>query len=172
MTTRIPLPRSQTRLLVTWGVFATATALIVAVKAHNGMYMHAVPDGAERVDGSTEVWEGLLPMILPTLTLMVGTVAAEARQVDSDATVSSRAYHLSLTLSFVYLTALLVVVLLGPSVSSNEAAITGNPFLLALQGLVGLSLGGFFVSRRARSEADSPEEGGAGVPPAAPPTDR
>jgi hypothetical protein len=168
MEKRVSLQQSQTRLLITWGAFAVAMVIVVAIKVHNDMYVRSSPDG-ELIDGSDDVWKGLLQMIVPTLTLMVGTVAGEALQMETDATVSGRAYRLSLTLSVLYLLSLLVVVLLSGTKSPTPTLVTSNQLLLAFQGLVSLSLGSFFVSRRGATDAKKAGADGdkAQAPPSA-----
>ena len=157
---RTSLQDSQSRLLWVWCGFTFVIAAVVAARTVGGGFLVSVCDGPatpgcadHAVDGSKRVWQWLMPMIIPTLTLMVGTVAAEARQDGEDASVSKRAFRLSLYLSIAYLLVLAAISLFSKTIADPNGSDMSSVILGPLQGLVGLSLGGFFVSRRAAEPA-------------------
>jgi len=86
---------------------------------------------------------------MPTLSLIVGAVAYEARHQQT-ATVSHLAFRISFWLSVVYLALVLTVFLGQPFSGMTPLGLmqVSNLFLGPIQGLLGLALGVFFVSRQ------------------------
>lgn len=141
MNERLPVSECQWRLAIVWFTGAAVAFALVLGQTIGGKYGDQVG----------KAWSWFLPTVLPTLSLIAGVVAAQARgTAESEVTVSSLAYRLSLWLSIAYLVLVLAVPLLQPlSGVQNpldflaESAVWLSP----VQGLVGLVLGAFFVSR-------------------------
>jgi len=105
---------------------------------------------------SRDVWEWLVPNIVPTMTLVIGALAADLRPTIHDYKVSRMFFFVAFGLSFVYLVFLIVLVFYSVAHVPEDPEV-GSPALKAmqratfgigaLQGLVALSLGAFFVQR-------------------------
>lgn len=157
MTGRIPVARAQQRLATLWVAGGITLMLVVMLQSAGGIYLRV--SEAVEIDDTTAVWQWLLPTFLPTLSLMVGTLAAEAQRKGSEATASIYAFRLCFALSVTYLLLLAAQLLLQSRSYSVDALGASAIFLTPLQGLVGLSLGAFFVSR------ESPHESTRGAAP-------
>ena len=137
---RLGLTQCQRRLAVLWLALVAPSASLLAVQT-----LAATVWGGRVKD----VWTWYLPLVLPTLSLIVGTVA---RQGDADShTVSAFAYRLAVVLSSVYL--LTVFAVLAAAARAGESGghsfdVLANAglFLAPMQVLIGLSLGAFFAS--------------------------
>lgn len=135
---RLPLIRCQRRLAVLWLGGAALLVLLMVAQSVGNKYGGA----------TSEAWNWLLPTIIPTLSLIVGAFAAAARRPQDDASVDAFSYQMSLWLSVFYLVLVAAVPLAQP--------LTGRPplelmqmsrlWLGAVQGLVGIALGVYFVS--------------------------
>jgi hypothetical protein len=156
VTDRVPVTVGQQRLATIWGAGAVILVGTVVAQSVGGIYIR-IENGIE-VDKSGEVWKWLVPLLLPTLSLMIGTVASEARKPATSDSANQFAYRMSAVLSLVYY-ALIAGQLLLASKSEHLDALTTSSLVLApVQTLVGLALGAFFVSRAA-SEASAKEPG-------------
>ncbi|UCC72542.1 MAG: hypothetical protein JSV86_19620 [Gemmatimonadota bacterium] len=140
---RVPVAICQRRLATVWFSAGAVLFLLLAVQSLLGKYG----------DETTKAWSWLLPTIVPTLSLIIGAVAYQAKKAQSEATVDRFAYRLSLWLSVFYLVLVLATVIV-PAVRSYPSAADmlgtmemSNLFLGPVQGLVGIALGVFFVSR-------------------------
>jgi hypothetical protein len=96
-----------------------------------------------------EVWAWFLPLLMPSLTLIVSSVVAEATGLVQQKTrVNSTIFIMALSLSSLYLLSLLVIVLLTfvdqPIALMQRSSIALGP----LQGLVSSSIGIFFISSK------------------------
>jgi hypothetical protein len=89
------------------------------------------------------------PHVVPTLLLMVGAIVKE-KESSPPATADRFPFQLSQWLSVTYLVLLLATLLLQPvsGMTPFEMMNTSELWLGPMQGLVGLSLGAFFVSRK------------------------
>jgi hypothetical protein len=114
---------------------------------------------------SERAWAWFKTTILPTASLIVGALAYGSRNRRSaDRSIDRLTFQVSLGMSALYLFLAVAIVLLSGMVGLTpiEAIISSNRWLPLLQGLVGLSLGGFFVARnvpdgrsRSRKSSDS-----------------
>ena len=138
VTNRLPLVACQRRLAALWLTGAALLLLLMVVQSMGNKYGNATADA----------WGWLLPTVVPTLSLIVGAFAAAARQKSETATVDRFSFRLTFALSAVYLVLILIVPLAQP--------LTGRPplelmhlstlWLQAVQGIVGIALGAYFVS--------------------------
>jgi hypothetical protein len=97
-------------------------------------------------------WSWLVPTIVPTLSVVIGAIAYDARRGDSGVVVDRMAYVVAAGLSIFYFALLLGTMLVLPLVeSSSEIGAlqffsSSNYWLGPTQGLVGIALGAFFAS--------------------------
>ena len=140
MSARIPVAQSQRRLLAVWGGMSSLAAVMVLVQTS--------PHGAYHSNAG-DVWEWFLPTVVPTMSLIIGTVVAEARGPAASGTVDVFYYRLALWASLAYL-ALVVGLLLTYAQSPTPVADlkSTSRFVTGLYSLVGLALGTFFVSKK------------------------
>lgn len=140
MSTRVPLAHCQRRLALLW---LPASAILFALLIAQSLF-------GKYGDQSGKAWSWFLPTVLPTLSLIVGAVAYSARQEATTDTVEQFAYRLSIGLSVFYLALVAAVPLIQPLTSAQpfEVMESSKLWLAPLQGLLGLALGAFFVSRQ------------------------
>ena len=140
MSTRAPLAACQKRLAVLWIAASAVLFAVIIIQSLTRKYGDATED----------VWKWFLPTVVPTLTLIIGAIAATAQQPGGQATVLVFPFRVSFGLSAFYLAAVALVVLIEPLASQATALglmEQSTIWLSAIQGLVGLSLGAFFASR-------------------------
>jgi hypothetical protein len=146
MSTRRRVVECQRRLLILWATVGGLAALTLLIQTS--------PGGAYEAQAA-EAWDWFLPTVIPAISLMIGSVAAEAANAESEATVDGFVYRIAFVASLVYL-ALVFTLLLMYAQSPN--AITNlkrsGKLVTALYALVGAALGALFVSRKsAKKEA-------------------
>jgi hypothetical protein len=141
---RISLAVAQPRLAVVWFSGGGFILLLVIIQSLMGKY-----------EGKTdEAWSWLLPTLMPTLSLIIGVLAAGAkRENPPEETVTRFIFNLSFWLSFTYLLLVALTILVSPFTAENvkeslELMHRSNLWLGPLQGLVGAALGVFFVSKK------------------------
>lgn len=140
MNERMELQTAQRTLLLLWLIGSTPVLVLLLVRT-----LGPNAEGIERV------WGWLLPTIMPTLSLVVGTYAATALS-DSDVhrTVDILFFRVSVALSVAYLLIVTLAIALYPF-SSPPALLTLERIGIVLgpvQGLVSACLGVFFVSQK------------------------
>ncbi len=140
MRQRLPVSFCQHRLAVVWLIGSGLVFALLIAQTVGGKY----GTQADKAFG----W--LLPTVLPTLLLIVGAVASEARRAESMATVDRFAFRMSLGLSAFYLVLVLATSLVQPfsSMTPLELMTTSHLWLGPVQGVVGIALGVFFTSRQ------------------------
>ena len=141
---RVSVADCQRRLATLWGVFSVLIFAIIFAQSAGNKYVRTVDN--EEFDLSGQVFEWFLPLVIPTLSLMIGTVVAQAQRPPTDATVSRFVYRFSFWLSAIYLVVVMLHLFLFPE-NFFERLRASTFYVASLQGLVGLSLGAFFVSR-------------------------
>lgn len=140
MSARISVAQSQRRLLVVWGGISILAAVMVLVQTS--------PHGAYHSNASA-VWEWFLPTVVPTMSLILGTVAAEARAPAASGTVEVFYYRLALWVSLAYLALVLGLLLMYAQSPTPVADLKSTSrFITVLYSLVGIALGTFFVSKK------------------------
>jgi hypothetical protein len=144
MSARLDMRRCQRRLLALWGGWSVIGLGVVLVQTS--------PGGAYEANGGA-VWDWFLPTVIPTLSLMLGTVLADARQPADDAdppsTVDAVAYRVALWTSVLYLVLVLALLLMYAQAPAPVDALRERSRLVStIYSVVGIALGTFFVSKR------------------------
>jgi hypothetical protein len=149
MTMNLPMSTCRKWLTLVW--FAGAGLVFVIVL---GQTLHD-----HYGDHVSKAWSWLLPVIMPTLSLMisvwtVGNLGNGAKVESADPFV----FWLALVLSIAYLVAIALTILLQPFLASSPLGYIqlmnrSSFFIGPLQGLVTGSLGAFFVKRKAETAA-------------------
>lgn len=141
---KLPAKQCQQRLAILWLVGSGASFLLLFIQLAAKKYG----------ESGQEVTDWLLPSILPTLTLMIGAlvtasmVAKKKEEGDKEVPMSDRfLYRLAMGLSGFYLLLLLIVLLMSATSNVMETIDSVGVMITSVQGLVGLSLGAFFVKR-------------------------
>lgn len=130
----------QRRLFVTW---AASSGVLLAIAL-----VQTLPASGVYHDSASAVWDWLLPTLVPTLSLMLGTVVRPGAP-DAAATVDAFTYRVAWWASLAYL--LVVLVLLFAFATSENPArqlAESGRVVTALYALVGVALGTFFASKR------------------------
>jgi hypothetical protein len=143
MKKRMPLRTCQRRLVAVWLAGCAPAFLLLFVQSISGVYGEFVE----------QAWGWFLPTIVPTLSVIVGGVAYQARRTPSKANVDGTAFSVSLILSIAYLALVLATLLLRPLSTATplQFLATSNLWLVPIQGLAGLSIGAFFTSSSDRT---------------------
>lgn len=139
-----PLARAcRQRLTTIWLIGGGAVLTLLFMQTLNDRYLEA----------DQVVWDWFLPYIVPTVSLMVGVLVANATsesKADPDAkpkTADPFLYRVALGVSVFYLVCLGAVLLMwDPNSRTIDVYLADAKFFVtALQAIVGLSLGAFFV---------------------------
>ena len=151
MSDRRPISKCQRRLLTLWGLGgAIALAIVIVQTAPGGAY----------ASHAGELLDWFLPTVIPTISLMVGTVMANLRAPDKEATVDQFTYRLVFWLSVLYLLLVIGVLLLYAQSPTPVADLKGSGRLVtALYSIVGVALGALFVSKASARSAGGPAHG-------------
>jgi hypothetical protein len=140
---RLPAKQCQQRLAIVWLVGSGASFLLLFIQLATGKH-----------DASISEW--LLPAIIPTLTLMIGAlvtanlVANKKKEGEEEKEVPMAdrfLYRLAMGLSAFYLLLLFIILLLSATSDIKVLIANVGVMITAVQGLVGLALGAFFVKR-------------------------
>lgn len=135
---KVPMERCQRTLATLWFVAGVILLILLVVQTLGNHYG----------DKDNEAWGWLLPNLLPTLSLIIGALTADAfgggqksKQVDAFI------YRLALAVSAIYLLMVLLPVIAQPFVSYSPLDLLkrSNLWLGPLQGLVSATVGAFFV---------------------------
>ena len=130
--------RSRNLLAIVWGIGFIPPFLILASRTYFGTYY----GGKE-----TEAWGWFTPNIVPTMGLILGTLASSAFGAnDSDKPVSPVFLVVTLILSVIYLIIFNLIFFLEPLTDSAPLDVfrRSSLFLGILQGFVTITLGVFF----------------------------
>ena len=143
MSTRRSVTKSQRQLLLVWsGLGAVALTIVLIQTAPGGAYSR----------NASEVWDWFLPTVVPTISLMVGTVIADTRAGDRRATVDAFAFRLALSVSILYLALVVTFLFMYAQSAQPTADLKGSSKIVnALYAIVGIALGTMFVSRKTDS---------------------
>jgi hypothetical protein len=139
MSDRVTLATAQNRLAILWLTATGAIFVLLLAQTVAGKY----GGQAERA------WAWFVPALVPTLSLILSSLAYAATKRTGRNTVEKRAYRISFLLSAFYLLVALSTLLLQPfsDLSPLEFLSMSHLWLGALQGLVGVALGAFFTSK-------------------------
>jgi len=146
MSTAISIKKCKTGLAALWFTGSLGVFLILVIQSVLGKY-------GERVD---EAWGWFLPIVMPTLSLMVGVlvVDAVAPSEKADDKTGWFMFGLATVLSTVYLVLVALVPLIQPftNVPTLDLMRRSNLWLGPLQGLVAGALGAFFIKGERRTK--------------------
>jgi hypothetical protein len=141
---RVSVTVAQSRLAMIWLAGGGVIFLLMLAQTVSGKY------GGQ----TTRAWGWFIPIIVPTLSLIVSAIAYSAATRPADGqeeqTVQTRAYRITFGLSCFYLIVVLSTLLLEPlsGQSPLEFITQSNLWIGPLQGLVGIALGAFFTSKK------------------------
>jgi hypothetical protein len=130
----------QKRLAMVWVAGGMAVLLLLAVQAMRDVFG----------ENSERAFAWFAATVLPTLTVIVGTVMSQAYSRTPPSTVQPFPYHLSLGLSVFYLVLVLASLMYAATSTSHtplESLTRSLQYLGPVQVLVGLAVGAFFGSR-------------------------
>lgn len=99
-------------------------------------------------ESADEAWSWFLPSVLPTLSLIIGALVADALgQNMAEKKVDSYIFKVSFYLSIFYFIVIFLTIVLQPIVTYSVITFykKSNLWLVPIQGLVTASLGAFFV---------------------------
>ena len=139
----IEFDRAKWRLASLWFALGGLILTIVFLQALFGKF-------GQRTD---EVWNWMLPTIMPSLTLIAGVIVADAQHTQAQRNVRKRYYYFALAISAFYLALVLSIILLEPLVSamtgSNLFDLIGRTGIILgpLQGMATTALGIFFIKK-------------------------
>jgi hypothetical protein len=134
----VSMSAARTLITRTWLIGAGFSAVILVLQS--------ILRG--RADAAREVWSWFLPLVLPTIGLMVGVLGAAAMTRREEALVRKSFVGVALWLSVAYLAILSLTILLEPFSPLRGAELHGmsNYWMGPLQGLVVAALGYLFTS--------------------------
>ena len=141
MSNRLPLISCQRKLLLTWLIGSIPAVLLMTTRSLAGAFV-----GQEQ-----EIWGWLVPLFLPTLTLMLGAYSAIAlKELPPQKTVDQLFFLVAIGFSVFYLLILNGVVILQPFLNVPVFVSTQRASLVlgVIQGLTTTCIGVFFVSQR------------------------
>ena len=146
------LSTARNRLAALWLISAAGLFLLLIAQSLLGHFE----------DKSQKVWSWALPTIMPTLTLMISVLGADALKSDAPQVVVRKGFfRLAFFISLFYLFLVTASLLVEPFTSLNllDLLQTSSLWLGPLQGLVTGALGLLFFSRRAPAECDQENAG-------------
>jgi hypothetical protein len=98
-----------------------------------------------------KAWGWFLPTVMPTLSLMIGVLVADAKQepAKDERKIDPFLFKLSMRLSISYFVVVLLTILVQPFTEMLilDLLEQSNLWLGPMQGLVAASLGAFFINR-------------------------
>ena len=148
---RIPLEQARNSLAVIWFVGGGIAFLLLATQSILGKYESSVQ----------EVWAWFVPIIFPTLALMLGVIGATALQEEQDRRAVKLFFlHLSKALSLFYLVVLMLTLVLEPFSTTPGARLytLSNYWLGPLQALVVAAITVLFTSQEKTGAVSKPVE--------------
>lgn len=139
---RRPIQECQRKLALLWLAGSGVIFMLVLGQTFTGVF------GSD----TESVWNWLLPNIVPTVSIIIGTLAASAFHSQSTSTVDGFIFRVAVALSAFYLIVTLGTILWssGLTVMRTSDVLNKSKYWMApVQGLLGIALGVFFVSRKA-----------------------
>ncbi len=141
MSPRVSVSDSQRKLAAVWFVLCGVLIVAMIVQTFSGRFGGQIKPA----------WSWFLPNIMPTLSLIVAVLVAEAVRTEAqEATVNRFLFRLTWGASLAYLLVVFSVVVLHPlsGLSPIELMDVSIVFMGPTQGLVAGLLGAFFVSKQ------------------------
>lgn len=114
-----------------------------------------------QADVARETWSWFLPLVLPTLGLILGVLGAAALTTQKEAYVRRSYYNLAKYLSLAYFLLMLLVIFMEPfsPLKGTELYGVSNYWMGPFQGLVTAAIGYLFASGQAQAMSKPGEEG-------------
>jgi hypothetical protein len=136
MNVRLPVTACKQKLGTLWIACGGILFFVVFLQSILGKYDAAAQDA----------WSWFLPHIMPTMSLIVGSLALGTREAQK---VDAFIYKLAFWLSAFYLCMLALTIFLPPLVADDPlpAMKSANLWLAPLQGLVSAAIGAFFIKK-------------------------
>lgn len=135
---RISMKECKNKLAIVWFLGSGFIILVVLFQTLFGRY----------ADKSPLVWASIIPSLIPTLSLILGVLAADAlsKKRPSKRMVDKNFFRISLYLSMSYLLILILPFFLMPFLIQTPLEIIKDSqlWLMPLQGLITGTLGAFF----------------------------
>lgn len=155
---KVPLSEVRTSITRIWLIGAGFSAIILIVAS--------ILRG--QADAAREVWSWFIPLVLPTIGLMVGVLGAAAMTDRDETFVRSSFFNIAWWLSAAYLLVLSLTVLLEPFSPLRGAELHGmtNYWMGPFQGLVVGALGYLFTS--GENSRNAPDQAADEVSPPRP----
>lgn len=145
MSNNIRMDIAQRRLAIMWVVMILLLTVIVVIQSVGGIYAFGKTDVTKRV------WEWLIPIVFPFLTLILGSVFSDIAKPPPATSVNRTPYRIAFWLSVMYLSIVGFHLFIFPNnpLARLQRLDDSHLMFAALQGVVGLALGAFFKSRTA-----------------------
>ena len=141
---QISMLKCKKRLLTLWLFGGGGLCFLVIIQTILGHYAEA-----------SEVWNWLLPNVMPTLSLIISVWIMDFSSEDED-TIDSFVFWVTFVLSGSYLIMVALPILLQPftpvTVTPLETIKQSNLWLGPFQGLVSASIGAFFVRGKRKAK--------------------
>ncbi len=162
----IPMTTCKARLAALWLIGAAFIFALIFAQGILGKYDYKVRvEEAPNIWKVTvenrvnEAWNWFLPIVIPTLTLILSVWAFETlknfigkkrKETFRKKSVKKFMFRAAYGLSLTYLVAVSLVILLSPFSSHSQLALMEQSkiWLGSFEGLTGIALGAFFVYRR------------------------
>ncbi|MEQ1511169.1 MAG: hypothetical protein ABL934_00645 [Lysobacteraceae bacterium] len=114
-----------------------------------------------QADVARDTWSWFLPLVLPTLGLIIGVLGAAALTTQKETYVRRSYYELAKYLSLAYFLLMLLVIFMEPLSPLKGTALYGvsNYWMSPFQALVTAALGYMFTSGQAQMTSKPGEEG-------------
>jgi len=136
----VDVGRCKRHLAIVWFVGAGVVFAVMLTQSLLGRYGNDL----------TSAWGWVLPTILPTLSLIIGVLVADALQGPEKARKVDRfLFRLSIGISMIYVLVVLATILLQPvsPIPPPEVMKQSHLWLGPFQGIASACLGAFFVRR-------------------------
>jgi hypothetical protein len=137
----VPLAHVRSRLAVVWLTSAALIFGLLILQSLLGKYGNR----------AQQVWSWVLPTMMPTLTLMLSALGADALNAEpAGSYVKKSFFQIAFWLSLAYLFLILLTILIEPFVATESLDLfnLSNLWLGPFQGLVASTIGLVFLSKR------------------------
>lgn len=146
----VPLTFARKLITVLWFVGFALNFVLFLLQNWNGAY----------AGSNKDAWAWFLPTVIPSVSLIVGTIIYDSvKNTPGKTRVDRFPLWLTFSISLLYLLTLLATIGAAPNFNGGEKPLaflqSSSVYLNPLQGLVGITLGAFFVAR-SKDDADSP----------------
>jgi hypothetical protein len=136
----ISVKTCQQKISLLWIVLSGLIFIILIAQSVGGHY---------DTNSLQRVWSWILPIIMPTLALVVAVGVVNSGTLNvNEQTIDSYHYYVALALSFLYLLSVLIVILFNVSgnIKNDISAIESSSIWLGpLQGVVTAAMATFFI---------------------------